>query len=49
MENLNTQPQKQAYHTPELRLYGNISLLTAAVGNAGTLTDGGTMGTQKTA
>ena len=35
MTNLNRSSQKQSYHLPQFRAYGNISSLTKAVNNTG--------------
>lgn len=37
-----------SYSRPELKVYGTIAALTHAVGNAGMVTDGGSMGKTKT-
>jgi hypothetical protein len=39
---------KQAYHKPELRMYGNISVMTQAM-NTGKQDDGATKGNSRTA
>ena len=48
MENPNIQLQKQTYHTPQFRMYGNIGSLTAAAGNKSNTSDNG-KGQDKTA
>jgi hypothetical protein len=39
---------KKAYVPPTLKVFGDLSTLTAAVANNSTVTDGGTMSMQKT-
>jgi hypothetical protein len=41
--------EKKPYHEPELRVYGDIELLTNAVANNSAHADGGMGGTNKTA
>jgi len=41
--------QKKSYHKPELRVYGDLQILTNAVASKTTHADGGTGGTNKTA
>jgi hypothetical protein len=48
MDNLNAQSQKQVYHKPQFRLYGNISSLTATVNSNTANTDSNPSGQRKT-
>ncbi|WP_373540728.1 hypothetical protein [Chamaesiphon sp.] len=38
---------KQSYHKPEFRMYGNISVMTQNMGRGGSTADGATTGTRR--